>query len=215
MRKVSDIYKEYKIMPNLQEHMFRVASIASVICDHIDEKVDKETIITAALLHDMGNIVKFNLDLFPEFNGPEGIEHWRKVQNEFIEKYGKDDHQANVKIMEELNLPDEVLSLVRGVSFDLFCDHRNSNNIKQKILSYADTRVGPYGVLSYDERMNEAKKRYTNKVLSLKEDLREKLMSCGKDTERQIFSRCNIKPEDIKDESIAPIISSLRDFVIK
>lgn len=36
----------------------------------------------------MGNILKFNFDLFPEFCKPEGREFWEKVQEEFKQKYG-------------------------------------------------------------------------------------------------------------------------------
>ena len=42
MRKILDIYDEYKIMPNLQEHMLRVAAVASLICDNFDEVLPKK-----------------------------------------------------------------------------------------------------------------------------------------------------------------------------
>ena len=32
--------------------------------------------------------------------------------------------------------------------------------------------------------------------------------------EKQIFSKCKIKPEDINNETVASIILSLKDFVI-
>ena len=32
--------------------------------------------------------------------------------------------------------------------------------------------------------------------------------------EKQIFSKCKIKPEDINNETVAPIISELKNFVI-
>ena len=44
---------------------------------------------------------------------------------------------------------------------------------------------------------------------------REKLVACGAEMEKQIFSKCKIKPEDITDETIAPIIEELKNFVIK
>ena len=57
VRKISEIYAEYKIMPNLQMHMYRVAAVASLIYDNFNEPLNKEEIITACLLHDMGNII--------------------------------------------------------------------------------------------------------------------------------------------------------------
>jgi hypothetical protein len=82
-----------------------------------------------------------------------------------------------------------------------------------KIMHYADMRVGPFGVLSYDERMEEARKRYANRT-DFQEENRLQLVACGKEVEKQIFEHCLIKPEYINDESITPIMESLRDFVI-
>jgi len=55
------IYEKYKILPALQQHMFRVASVAKMIAEHMVIDVDIDCITKAALLHDMGNILKFNL----------------------------------------------------------------------------------------------------------------------------------------------------------
>src|SRR3989344_7719535 len=100
------------IMPSLQLHMFRVTSVAQIICESLGENVilvseahpesgswtsqddAKNNILSACLLHDMGNILKFNLDLFPEFLQPEGKEYWQKVKDSFEKKYGKDEHEA-------------------------------------------------------------------------------------------------------------------------
>ncbi|USN54769.1 MAG: HD domain-containing protein [Candidatus Peribacteria bacterium] len=63
---IQDIYTQYQIPPSLQEHMLRVAAVAEQICLHSSQEIDHATIVTAALLHDMGNIIKFNLDKLPE-----------------------------------------------------------------------------------------------------------------------------------------------------
>ena len=78
-KNILEIYKEHNVMPNLQEHMLRVAAVASLICDNCTEKLNKEDIITACLLHDIGNIVQFQLSYFPEFNKPQGIEYWQGI----------------------------------------------------------------------------------------------------------------------------------------
>ncbi len=85
-------------------------------------------------------------------------------------------------------------------------------DLMQKLVHYADGRVGPYGVLSFDERMNDANKRYKND--SFDETERDRLVECGRDIEKQIFSHSNIKPEDINDESTRKIIEELKDFEI-
>jgi len=215
VKKISEIYKDYKILPTLQEHMLRVAAVASFVCDNFNEPLPKDEIITACLLHDMGNILKFKWDSLSEFLKPEGLEYWQNVQNEYKKKYGEDEHQATVKIMKEIGLPGNIISLVEQVQFSLFCDHRVSNDFVSKIIVYADSRVDPHGVVSYEERMSEAKKRYQNHSLRTEEKERQRLVACGKDIEKQIFAKCKIKPEDINNKTVASIIAELKNFVIK
>jgi hypothetical protein len=62
--------------------------------------------------------------------------------------------------------------------------------------------------------MTEAAKRYKNREHLFPRAGREELILCGKEIEKQIFAKCKIKPEDINDESVEPIISKLRNFVI-
>lgn len=101
------------------------------------------------------------------------------------------------------------------VNFSDFCAQCDMDDFNTKIVHYSDARVDPHGVVSYDERMNEALKRYKNHKNALPEEERIKSVACGKEIERQIFAQCKIKPEDITDESIAPIMEELRGFVIK
>ena len=75
-RKITDIYKEYKIMPSLQMHMLRVAAVTKMIVDNYNMDLDKESLVVAALVHDLGNIVKMdNMATFPDFFEPEGVEY--------------------------------------------------------------------------------------------------------------------------------------------
>src|SRR3990167_10183885 len=39
---VATIYKKYKIIPRLQEHMLRVAAVAPLICDNFSEQIGTE-----------------------------------------------------------------------------------------------------------------------------------------------------------------------------
>src|ERR1035437_2830314 len=127
-RKILEIYSEYKIPPNLQRHMFWVAAVATMICDNFDEPLPKEDIITACLLHDMGNIVKYELGYFPEFLKPEGLEYWQNVQNEFREKYGEDEHKVTFLITKEFGLSDRIVELASGNGFQLLCKSRDSDD---------------------------------------------------------------------------------------
>jgi isoleucyl-tRNA synthetase len=210
---VSDIYKKYKIMPNLQMHMLRVAAIASVICDNFTESLPKEDIVTACLLHDMGNIIKFDLKYFPDFNKPEGFEYWQKVKDEYIVKYGKNEHEATLKIIKELQMPDKILELINAISFFGAPATASGNNFADKIVEYCDSRVAPLGVVGLEERLADLRKRYAHKGGDTPE--RRAYEQAVKNMEQQIFAKCKIKPEDITEESIASIIAELKNFVIK
>lgn len=215
MRKITDIYEEYKIMPQLQMHQLRVASVAQMICDNINLELDKNIIIKTALLHDMGNIIKFDLPLFPKFLEPEGLEYWESVKSDYIQTYGDNEHEATVKIIEELGVEQEVSRIAGENRFSNMCLHKEGQDIYLKIIHYADGRVGPNGVLSYNERMDDAGERYKDHRINIwQKEERLKLVECGKDIEKQIFFHLNIKPEDINDQSVAPIIENLKNFEI-
>jgi len=214
MKKITDIYKEYKIMQNLQMHQYRVAAVAFQICDSLEINVDKDSVIKSCLLHDMGNIIKFNLSYFPEFNKPEGIEYWQDIQNQYLDKYGKDEHYATLRIADELGVNDYIIELLNSVD-PLFIEaNKNSSNIDKKICIYADNRVDPNSIVSLDERSLEAKKRYENHPHSFDEENRIFFNKNIKEIEKQIFEHSKIKPEDINNESIVPYLEKLKFFEI-
>ncbi|MEK7072114.1 MAG: hypothetical protein AAB969_00935, partial [Patescibacteria group bacterium] len=63
------------------------------------------------------------------------------------------------------------------------------------------------------ERAKDLGIRYQYKGFPKEEH--DKFTACGEEMEKQIFAKCKIKPGDINDEAIKPIISNLRNFVIE
>src|SRR5436305_1624080 len=106
MALITEIYEKYKIMPNLQLHQLRVAAVAKKISDNLVTQVDKAAVVEACLLHDMGNIIKFNLSKspqFPSFLEPEGLKYWQAVKDDYLQKYQtEDEHQATLAIAKEI-----------------------------------------------------------------------------------------------------------------
>ena len=213
--KILDIYEEYKIMPALQMHMLRVAAVASMICDSIDVPVNKKDIITACLLHDMGNILKFKLDAFPEFLQPNGLEYWQKVKDEYLEKYSSNEYAASIEIAREINVSDRVLELIESISFLGASNNAKGDNFGKKIMEYCDNRVDPFGVVSLEKRLIDLRTRYAHRDLERGPSFREVFEKSVRQMEEQIFSHCKIKPEDINNETVAPIIEELKDFMIE
>ena len=214
MKKIEDIYNEYKIMPQLREHMFRVAAVASLICSNFTESLEKDNIISACLLHDMGNILKFDLRQTESFlNINIDLEYWQSVKNEYIGKYGDNEHSASLKIAEEIGVSARTLELIRAISFVEAVKNVSSEDYAKKIAEYCDDRVIPFGVVSMEERLMDLRKRYAHKGGDTPE--RRAFESAVREMEKQIFAKCKIKPEDINNETVKPIISELRNFVIK
>ena len=197
-------------------HQLRVAAVGKLVCDNFREPVHERDVVLACLFHDTGNIIKSDLATFPEFLEPEGYAHWQEEKDNFVRKYGTDEHAATIAIARELALPQEVLAYIDGIGFSALHATRDSLSYEQKICEYADLRVGPYGILSLDERIAEAGVRYRgrHKDMPANEDAFSALARSAHEIESQIFSRTNIGPTDITDASAAPVIEELWDYPI-
>jgi|SRR5665213_138810 len=222
MRTPREIYEAYRIMPILDTHQLRVASVAKMICDSFanstDSPIDARSIILTALFHDMGNIIKSNLDYFPDlFKDQEERAYWEKVKQEYIEKYGVNEHYAALAITEELGLSEVVRRYIAGIGFSNVKTTRDSGSYEEKICEYADLRVGPFGVLTLEGRITDIQTRYAGRRhAAVPDDENEfnELKQAAFEMEGQIFAKTSIKPEDINDASVAPLIEELRDYQV-
>lgn len=213
MKTVQQIYSEYKIMPNLQLHQLRVAAVAKDLSENFNGELDKESITTACLFHDMGNIIKSDLSYFPEFVEPEGLGYWQKIKKEFIEKYGTEENIATGLIAKEIKLSSQAMTCLKYIGFSHSEKNEAAGSFESKICSYADMRVGPYGVISLDERFFEGRKRYAGKKMSLTSDYFEMLAQSMRNIEKQIFEKIPvIRPSDITDEKVKDIVKELRNL---
>jgi hypothetical protein len=211
MKNILDLYSKYKIMPTLQQHQLRVAGVAKQICDAISKTIDKEGVVDVCLVHDMGNIIKFDLTYFPDFVQPEGLEYWQSVKDEYIQKYGPEEHFATEMICKEIGLSDAQIEYLHAIGFSRVKKALASDSLEKKICCYADQRVGPHGVLSVQERLVDGRKRYEGrKDKALVSEQFEELAVALSELEKEIFSHASIQPSDITDESIAPIIESFK-----
>jgi 5'-deoxynucleotidase YfbR-like HD superfamily hydrolase len=216
MRTPLDIYAQYNIMKNLQEHQLRVAAVGKMLCDHLALPVRTDDVILAGLFHDMGNIIKFDLSKFPEFRKPEGVEYWQKVKDEYVSKYGTDEHGATERIAVEIGLPERIVEMYRGLGFSKLDQIRLKVPYEYKLVQYGDLRSAPHGILPMKERIEEAAVRYNYQSESEEAQERSRLLiQSAHELERQIFSVADISPEDITDERIAPVIEELKVYPIR
>lgn len=241
---ILEVYQQYEIMPNLQEHMLRVAGVALLICEHlqtyarsiksdvssgINESIltssktsDAHSIITACLLHDMGNILKFNLDVFPDFLQPQGREYWQQVQEMYKQRYGQTEHHATLAIAQELGASDRVLELIRAVGFQCALQNMESSDLGKKICAYADMRVSPHGVVTLLERCQDLEKRYHSRYSSPQDvERRQEFVRALQQIEQQIFNQISsnkenaaFRPADITEEAVQTKIELLQQWTI-
>lgn len=213
--KIIEIYQKYKINQGLQEHMIRVAAVAQMICENATEEVDTKNVITACLVHDLGNLIKAQMDTLPELFEPEGVEYWENIQKEMIALYGNDVHAATMHMVNDINLNEQAHFYFGSIGNEPTAQVQAEDYIGAKIANYSDMRVGLTGVLSLSERMDDIRNRYVGRQMNdFKLEVineREHLLI---EIEKYIFSRSNIQPEDITDESTSAIQKELWDFDI-
>ena len=198
---ISEIYNQYKIPPTLQLHMLRVASLGILIAESIDDtnlsiKIDKNLIVRTLLIHDMGNIIKMSFDkpspYFTEEN--DNLDYWKTQREEFIKRYGNEEHDAVTSIAKELSFNSQEIRLLTQRGFSNNESTLNSSDYNLKIGSYADQRVAPDGVRTLAQRLSEAKERYKNKPnSSMNSPKTDFLIECSFKVEEQIKELVKLK----------------------
>ena len=202
-------------MPQLAMHQLRVAAVAYTITQAIFEPIHDEELISACLIHDMGNILKFDLSIFPETLEPQGRDYWEGVTEEFRTKYGPDEHVATLAIAREIGVSERTLNIVDKVGFSMAVENEHAGSFEAKIACYADMRVAPQGIVSLAERLAEGERRYALRADRKKDDA---TLAAGaralESIERQIFARASDKPEDITALSCEKYIPMLKKYHI-
>ena len=211
-RTIGDIYEKYQIPPWLAEHMLRVAAVASVVFDaakEVSPELDgRDDLIAACLVHDLGNIIKFDFERLPPPDGQ--TEYWEMIKDGMIERYGRNEIVATVLMIGEIGIAERVRPVLENTS-----DHEailllEEGTLLQKIAYYADQRVSPRGVLPLRDRLRDMRERYSHP-----DDERTRALDAATERiEEVLFEGLSLRPEDITDESVAPMIESLKSFEI-
>lgn len=214
---ILEVYKKYQIMPQLEEHQLRVAAVAAVILDNLSVVVDRENVVKACLLHDMGNIVKFDWEYTEKYMQGlfdfSSLDYWKKVQQEFFKKYGEGSHNVTMKIVTELGVSERVKELIDCIGFSKAQGNAASEDFAKKICAYSDMRVEPFGIVSLEERFVGLRHRYTKHPEG--KTGRDGFEQGLSEIEKQIFSRASIRPEGINELAIKEKLDSLKSYKIK
>ncbi len=220
MRKnIADIYGEYRIPPWLALHMYRVAAVAATVFDArrrvhgAESDTGRDDLISACLLHDMGNIIKFDFTILDAEVTKEGKDHWEIVRSDMIARYGRDEHHATLAILDELGVSPRVREIVDGIGFSKNEATLRSGDTLLQIAVYADSRVVPSGVNSLDERIRDMYVRYADRYPERAIET-ERQVKAIHDIEQELFRDIPLTPADITETSIAAIREELPRFDI-
>lgn len=200
---IEKIYKAYNIPPHLQHHMQTVAGIGSAIAGHWispKHKVDASLITQTLLLHDMGNIIKFDFTS-KKFPQTQHSDFWISVQKKFIETYGKNEHNATLKIAREIEVSDKVVNCLQSMSRWREELSNDSSDWSLKIAVYSDFRVGPDGITSVDKRIDDLIERYNERESSFWSNVVEanNIRSDAKNLEKKIQNNIDIDLQNVAD----------------
>ena len=203
-------------MPNnVRKHMMRVAAITELICESMNPKIDSSDLVAVSLIHDLGNIVKMDFShkekiLLLDKKDQKNIGFLKQKQNEFWEKYGKDDNKVNELIAKEMGVTKRVLYLLEHKGIE----HRETNfwvnDLELMILFYADCRVAPKRVTSLKNRIKEYAKRYSFDKDPIKVENSKKFTLFSLDIEKKIFTHLNFKPTFISNKSVEKYIKKYK-----
>lgn len=206
---IMEIYKKYELPEVLQMHMLRVAACCMLILDNWNSniKVDNDSLVRIALLHDMGNMAKMSEDQVTN-------QRFAKIREEYINKYGMDDHKINMIIGKQEGLTDEELNILDRKQLRRNKEIKNSDDYTLKICAYCDQRVSPYGVDSVRGRLEELQERHKNKPNGSMHnpEVAKELIQYALEIEEQVISQCTLNKSEVNDKSIAPYVEKLKEY---
>ncbi len=211
----AEIYQTYNIPPNLRQHHYWVAGVALWILDHWHgtDAPDHNLITSELLLHDLGNVIKFDLENYFHLLGESEKgkkEYWQNAQKEFITQWGPNEHVATENIMKDIGVRDEVVALFNRCGSSKAKENTKSGDWSEKICTYADIRVAPHAIVSVDERWDEVLERYRGRGHSLGdiEEVERRRTYTGI-LEEQIQTRVTKPLSEISTTSITSYIEKL------
>jgi len=213
--KILEIYKKYRVPKNLQRHMLLVASLGYYIL-RMTKEINSEKVIKALLLHDIANLIKFDLEkgLYLFDNSEQDITFWQKVQTQMVKKYGKDEHVATIKIVNEIGVSNEVVKLIRFIDSDNISTVLETDDFAIKIGVYCDFRATNDRYVTLIERFDDIIKRYTSRVGFMgKEKATKKKNDCIR-LEKQIEERFQISLHNLDNLKLSKIYEKLQEYDI-
>ncbi len=160
---IVDFYHQLNIIPpNLVRHHLEVGAVAKVFVDHWQgPAIDKDLVLRTALLHDLGNLVKYTFPLehrkYHEVVENEAF--WQQKQQELVKKYGQDADKVTEAILKEYGFKKEAL-LLKEIRLGKYGSKFKAISDEAKLVFLADGAVSPEGVVGVEARIADVMQRY-------------------------------------------------------
>lgn len=212
---VSQLYQQYPVPLNLAEHMFWVAGVGTWIAQHFQSKIDQKLITKSLLLHDLANLIKFDLAKFSYFLKPEDhdLQYWQAQQQVMIARYGDREHLALLALLKELNVDAKTYQLLDQLSIYNLPAIVEGTDFPLKICLYADYRVAPAGLVSLETRLADLKNRYHQREPNLASQKKAaKNLTLLKQLETQIETNLDLSLTKMTQEQVFNLLKKLKDF---
>jgi len=141
--------------------MLRTAALANIIIRKwVGVNVDKDSIIKTCAIHDIAKPMNFDLVKQAQFGMSEkDIGKLKQLQKKLKTKYGDDEHRASALIAKDLGCNSNVIKFVNNLEWEYLPRLFKANDLDSLISIYCDMRIGPEGILTLQERLEELKKR--------------------------------------------------------
>ena len=155
------IYDQFLIPKNLQEHMLRVAALAEIIGEHWQaEKIDLNSIVQACLLHDIAKPLTFDPAKQAQFGASETeIGRLTELQAMIRSTYSANEHEASVKICQKVGCSPAAVEIVDDLEWEYIDRWLVVDKVRSLIAIYCDMRIGPQRILPLVTRINDLKTR--------------------------------------------------------
>lgn len=216
INQINSIYDRFEVPPNLRMHMIRAAALAEFVCDNWKgPKISKEDIIAVSLIHDLGNIVKFDMEtpIGLKLLGDQikDLDKLRKIRDKVKTKYGIDDHDATQNMAKELGINDRLMFILKNGGH-AFKDPKllESNDWDIKIHAYTDFRVGPFGIMPIKDRFEEFRRRQKTRAEMGHKNVSylnlDKIIEAANQLEKDICVYTDLSPQQLNDNAIQPYL---------
>lgn len=220
---VQNLYQQYPIPDNLAEHMLLTAAMGEIICQNwtnLDKNnIDQHLVVTTLLTHDLGNIIKFNLNNGIEFithhltlpkNSNQKTAYWQEKKQQMIKKYGQDCNLANIKILQELGL-EKSAALLQDHTFERLIQLvKKPRNWHEKIVHYCDLRLIPTGLSTVKQRVTDLQARYQAQDKSwADEKIFQQRLTASLELETELNQQTTINLKNVKANELIKLANQL------